>query len=145
MFQDKFNYQCYLEVLMVDSMYKLNDLRVPLYIMLIMDSNGLVYLWKPKKQLSKMVQSFKANNYCWSQTGVVITDKDFIEWNVFNEEFPYIAMHICLFHALRSMRKEITCEKLKMRPEEWDCALELLLQALLVPNQKKNMTSTTKL
>ena len=54
-------------------------------------------------------------------------------------------MHICLFHALRSMRKEITCEKLKLRPEEWDCALELLLQALLVPNQKKNMTSTTKL
>ena len=36
----KFNYQCYPEVLMVDSTYKLNDLRMPLYIMLIVDGNG---------------------------------------------------------------------------------------------------------
>ena len=131
----KFNYQCYPEVLMVDSTYKLNDLRMPLYLMLIVDGNGqseVVSLCltslETKEAISKMVQSFKANNPCWSQTGVVITDKDFVEQSIFNEEFPHVAMHICLFHALRSMQREVTCEKLGMRP-----------------HQKKNMTSTTKL
>ena len=36
----KFNFQFYPEVLMVDSTYKLNNLRMPLYVMLIVDGNG---------------------------------------------------------------------------------------------------------
>ena len=36
----KFNFQSYPEVLMVDSTYKLNDLRMPLYLMMIVDGNG---------------------------------------------------------------------------------------------------------
>ena len=56
----------------------------------------------------------------------MITDKDFVEQSAFNEEFPHVAMHICLFHALRSMRREVTCEKLGLRPGERDHALELL-------------------
>ena len=129
----KFNYQCYPEVLMADSTYKLNDLRMPLYLMLIVDGNGqskVVSLCltslETKEAISKMVQSFKANNPCWSQTGVVITDKDFVEQSGFNEEFPHVAMDICLFHALRSMRREVTCQKLGTRPGERDHALELL-------------------
>ena len=52
----KFNYQCYPEVLMVDSTYKLNDLRMPLYLMLIVDGNGqseVVSLWRLKKQYQR--------------------------------------------------------------------------------------------
>ena len=62
----KFNYQCYPEVLMVDSTYKLNDLRMPLYIMLIVDGNGqsevvsqCLTSLETKEAISKMVQSFK--------------------------------------------------------------------------------------
>ena len=36
----KFNFQSYPEVLMIDPTYKLNDLRMPLYILLIVDGNG---------------------------------------------------------------------------------------------------------
>ena len=129
----KFNFQSYPEVLMVDSTYKLNDLRMPLYIMLIVDGNGqsevasmCLTSLETKEAITKMVQSFKSNNPCWPRTGVVITDKDFVERCVFKEEFPNAALHICLFHALRSMRREISCEKLGIRPGERDHALELL-------------------
>ena len=43
LFQDgimKTNFAAYPEVLMVDATYKLNELRMPLYLMLIVDSNG---------------------------------------------------------------------------------------------------------
>ena len=56
----------------------------------------------------------------------MITDKDFVERSVLKEEFPNAALHICLFNALRSMRREISCEKLGIRPGERDHALELL-------------------
>ena len=129
----KFSFQHYPEVLMVDSTYKLNDLRMPLYILLIVDGNGqseVVALCltslETKEAITKMVQSFKDNNPCWSETSVVITDKDFVERSVFSEELPNAVMHICLFHALRSMRREVSCEKLGIRPGERDHALELL-------------------
>ena len=148
----KFNFQSYPEVLVVDSTYKLNDLRMPLYIMLIVDGNGqsevvsmCLTTLETKEAIAKMVQSFKSNNPCWPQTGVVITDKDFVERSVFKEEFPNAVLHICLFHALRSMRREISCEKLGIRPGEHDHALELLTSLAYMLRQKKNMISTTLL
>ena len=50
-----------------------------------------------KDAITKMVQPFKANNPCWSQTGVVIPDKDFVERSVFNEEFPDVATYVYMF------------------------------------------------
>ena len=90
----KFNIHHYPEVLMVDSTYKLNDLRMPLYILLIVDGNGqseVVALCltslETKEAITKMVQSFKDNNPCWSETSVVITDKDFVERSVLVKSF----------------------------------------------------------
>ena len=37
-------------------------------------------------------------------------------------------MHICLFHALRSFRREVTCDKLGIRPGERDHSLEVITQ-----------------
>ena len=36
----KLNFASYPEVLMIDATYKLNDLRMPLHLMMIVDSNG---------------------------------------------------------------------------------------------------------
>ena len=90
-----------------------------------------------KEVILKMVESFKANNPCWSQTGVVITDKDFVEWNVFNEEFPNGALHICLFHVLISMQREVSCEKLELRPGEQDHALKLLTRLAYATSEEE--------
>ena len=66
-----------------------------------------------------MINAFKSANPSWSKVGVVITDKDFIERAVFNEEFLEASLHICLFHTLRSFRREVTCDKLGIRHAAW--------------------------
>ena len=133
LFQDaimKTTFAAFPELLMVDATYKLNELRMALYLMLIIDSNGqseIVGLFltslETEEAISGMVQAFKANNPAWTST---ITDKDFTERAVFRKEFPSTSLLICLFHTLRSMRREVTCDKLGIRPGERDHALEIL-------------------
>lgn len=131
----KFTFASYPEVLMIDATYKLNELRMPLYLMLVVDSNGqseivAVFLTTLETQqaISQMVQTFKCNNPQWLDTVVVFSDKDFTERAVFEEEFPNASLLICLFHSLRSMRREVTCDKLGLLPGERDQALEILMQ-----------------
>ena len=73
-----------------------------------------------------MVQVFKTHNPKWSQTRVVMSDKDFTECTVFKKEFPSASLLISLFHTLRSLKREVSCEKLGLLPGECDHALELL-------------------
>ena len=73
-----------------------------------------------------MVETFKMNNPNWVSTKVIMTDKDFTERAVFRQEFPDSSLLICLFHTLRSFKREITCEKLGLRPGERDRAQELM-------------------
>lgn len=89
LFQDaimKSIFTAYPEVLMVDATYKLNELRMPLYILLVVDSNGqseiiAAYLTALETEgaIMKMVQSFKSNNSAWLATRVIISDKHFTE------------------------------------------------------------------
>lgn len=55
-----------------------------------------------------------------------MSDKDFTERTVFLTEFPQASLLISLFHTLRSMRREVTCEKLGLHPGDRDNALEIL-------------------
>lgn len=69
MFQDgimKSVFSAYPELLLVDATYKLNDLRMPVYLMMSIDGNGhgeivLVFLTQleTEEALSRMVQAFK--------------------------------------------------------------------------------------
>jgi zinc finger SWIM domain-containing protein 3 len=40
-----------------------------------------------------------------------MADKDFIERDALKAEFPEVSILICLFHVLRTFRREITTEK----------------------------------
>ena len=71
----KYSFQCYPEVLMIDATYKLNELRMPLYLMLAVNSNGcskiislFLTVLETKEAISKMVESFKAEG-----TGLVLS------------------------------------------------------------------------
>ena len=133
MFQDslmKSVFSSYPELLLVDATYKLTDLRMPVYLMMCIDGNGqgeivLVFLTaiETEESITKMVQAFKNVNPQWTETKVVMSDKDFNERAVFRRQFPTAALHICLFHTLRSFRREVTTEKLGIRPGERDHAL----------------------
>lgn len=76
----KLNFASYPEVLMIDATYKLNDLRMPLHLMMIVDSNGqseiiatFLTVFETEEAITKMVRAFKSHNSNWPQTKVVIS------------------------------------------------------------------------
>ena len=109
----------YPELLLIDATYKLNDLNMPLYVLMSVDGNGeseIVSLWltqfEDKETITELVQEFKKHNSSWSLTQCIMSDKDMTERNVLSEQFPQSKLLICLFHTLRTMRREVSTEKL---------------------------------
>lgn len=126
-------FESYPELLLLDATYKLNDLRLPLYVMLAVDGNGesvIVALWivtsEGRETLASMIQFFKQHNAKWIQTSVIMTDKDMTERDVLHAEFPSASLLLCLFHTLRSFGREITTAKMNISPSERMMVLDLL-------------------
>ena len=59
--------------------------------------------------ISYLMDIFKKYNDT-SKTQFVMADKDMTERNVITEKLPNASLLICLFHTLRSLRREITTE-----------------------------------
>ena len=80
-FQDsimKTFFVAYPEVLLVDTTYKLNELRMPVYLLLAIDSNGqseivgvFITLLETADYIRKTVTSCKSHNSNWNLTKVV--------------------------------------------------------------------------
>ena len=121
-FQDKQMieaFQAYPELLCVDATYKLLNLGIPVYLLMCEDSNGqseivgvCLLVSEDIVSMQWMLSSFKKHNLKWSNTKVIMADKDIKERDVFKESFPDAAVLICLFHTLRTFRREITSEKM---------------------------------
>ena len=75
--------------------------------------------------IRQMANIFKKHNPKWSNT-VTLIDKDFIERDAFKAEFPDASILICLFHVLRTFRREITCDKLGITSAERSFVLEII-------------------
>ena len=95
--------------------------------MMCVDGNGnseiiLLFLtwYKTEDAITHMVKTFKKHNPQWLSTKVMISDKNFNEGAIFKKEFPDAALHLCLFHTLRSFKSEITTENMGIRSEEQD-------------------------
>ena len=106
------------ELLFVDATYKLNDLRMPVYIMLVEDGNGKTEIvcirfvnQEDNQTITKMLESFKKLNDNWEKVECIITDKDMTEGQVLGEQHLQADLQICLFHMLKAMRIEITAGK----------------------------------
>ena len=70
--------------------------------------------------IESAVECFNKHNSAWEKTKVVISDKDFTERNVFSKCFPGIILQICLFHTLRTFKREITMDKMGITSGERD-------------------------
>ncbi len=57
-----------------------------------------------------------------------MADKDIGERDVIKEQLPNAVVLICLFHALRSLRREITCEKMGISSGQRSLCLEMVQQ-----------------
>ena len=129
----KSTFAAFPEVILIDATYKLTELRMPVYLMMVVDGNGqseivcaFVTVLETEESMTKMVEVFKSQNPAWVSSRVLISDKDCNERAVFTKEFPGICLRFCLFHVLRSFRREITCDKMGIQAGERDHALEIL-------------------
>jgi len=106
---------------------------MPVYLLLVIDSDEqskivgvFITHLEMADAIQKIVSSFKSHNSKWNLTKAVMSDKDFTERAVFSTEFPQASLLLCLFHTLRSMKREVTCEKLGLHPGEHHNALKIL-------------------
>ena len=81
-----------------------------------------------KVLIEEVVTVFKKHNPHWSSTRVIMSDKDFNEREAFSKCFPMASLVICLYHTLRSFRREITCEKMGITSGERTRCLEIIQQ-----------------
>ena len=75
----KRTFDTYPELLLIDATYKLNDLQMPLYVVMVVDGNGeseIVSLWitqfEDKETITELVQEFKKHNEKWSAVQCII-------------------------------------------------------------------------
>ena len=123
----------YPEFICVDATYKVNDLRMPLYLLIPENGNGqseIVGVWvvanESEETIQAMVDIFKDQNPKWTDVKTVMTYKDFVEREVFSKGFPEAKLRICLFHVLKTFRREITAEKMGVYKLQRDGLLETL-------------------
>ena len=99
-------YEKFPEILLVDATYKLQELRMLIYLLTAIDGDGqseIVALFiladESKPTVTEVVQVFQKHNSCWTNTMVVMSDKDFIERDAFAACFPGAVLLICLHHT----------------------------------------------
>ena len=126
-------FRAYPELLLIDATYKLNDLQMPLYVLMVVDGNGeseIICLWltqcEDKVTLGVLVDEFKKHNENWEFVRCIMSDKDITERDVLTERLPNAKLLICLFHTLRNMRHEISTDKLGISQAERIMCLEVL-------------------
>ncbi len=125
------------EIIMVDATYNLNDLRMPLFLILVIDNHGeseiaatFLVANEYRDTLTKFVTIFKENNVSWEKTNSIMTDKDMCERSVFREQFPNAILLLCRFHVARAFRREVTCEKMGITTVQRELALQILSNML---------------
>ena len=126
-------FQAYPELVCLDATYKLLQLGVPTYLMLCEDSNGqsevvatCLLVTEDADSMTWMFDAFKKHNAEWERVRVVMADKDMRERDVIKQSLPNAAVLICLFHTLRSFRREVTCEKMGISSGQRTLCLELI-------------------
>ena len=112
-------FDAYPELVCLDSTYKLTNLRFPLFIMLVEDGLGLseicgTALLRQEDEVSLrwMCESFKKENPKSLKIRAFMTDKDITERQVLTDLFENASLLICLFHTLRTFRREVSVIKM---------------------------------
>ena len=126
-------FQSFPEVLFVDATYRINNLQMALYVLLVEDGNGeseIVGFWLLREETAEMITSavnqFVSDNPASAQVEVIMADKDFVEREAFATAFPNAMIHICCFHTLRTFRREVTVDKMCITAAQRDKALDFL-------------------
>ena len=99
---------------------------------MVVDGNGeseVIALWLVSSEdeftINFLMDVFKKYNDT-SKMRCVMADKDLTERNIITEKLPNAYLLICLFHTLRSFRREITTEKMGITAAQRVTVLDLI-------------------
>lgn len=105
--------------------HKTNDRRLPLYFICVEDSNGhtqvagfFLCVSEDEDIVHSLFHRFVVHSGSehMLRTSAVMTDKDFTEKKILGEIFLNTNFYICLFHVLRTFKREITPQKMSITP-----------------------------
>ena len=126
-------FEAYPELVCLDATYKLLNLRLPVFLMLCEDSNGQseiialsVIASEDTTSIQWMLDTFKnltLNGLALEWLWQIKTLKNKI---IIRNELPNASILICLFHTLRTFRREITCDKMGITAGQRVTCLELI-------------------
>lgn len=140
------------DLMLFDATYKLNDRRMPLAIMMIVDNNGesqIVGLFILKSEnaqtLSQLFELFKAENPNHSKIDVIMSDKCQAMANAFQEAFPGANHQLCIFHVAQIFQREITTQKRKITADQRDEILKLTRVMIYSKTEGEYMDQYNKL
>src|SRR5262249_35552106 len=76
--------------------------------------------------IGAMVDAFQYFNRAWTQTKVMLGDKDFADRGIYIEKYPNAVLQICLYHVLVTFSREITTTKRKITIQQRETVLQIL-------------------
>jgi zinc finger SWIM domain-containing protein 3 len=121
------------ELLMVDATYKLKDLAMTLYLLMVVDGNGeneivgtFLAADESRETVKQMIQMFKAHNSAHDKVQAIFTDRDLVERQVLHEELSQAPLLVRPLHVLQTFRRDVTCERMSITPPQRDTCLEIL-------------------
>ena len=139
-------FQAFPEVLFVDATYCMNNRQMALYLLVVEDGNGeseVVGVWLLRDETTDTIRSavstFCSDNPRYHNVQCIMADKDFVEREAFAASFPDAKIHVCLFHTLRTFRREVTTDKMSISPAQRDRCLEMLQQLAYASSEENYM------
>uniref|UniRef100_A0A8D8QF81 Zinc finger SWIM domain-containing protein 3 n=1 Tax=Cacopsylla melanoneura TaxID=428564 RepID=A0A8D8QF81_9HEMI len=122
-------------VVLLDATYCLNNLYMPLYILMVVNGNGqgqvagiFLLAHETKINISHMLNIFRNMNPKSQDIKVIFTDKDFTERDALRIVFPNASLLLCFFHTLKTFKTKVTCAKMGLSGEVRKEALHILQQ-----------------
>ena len=65
--------------------------------------------------INEIIGTFQKYNVPWTETKVIMTDKDITERDALAKAFPDATLQLCPFHVLRWYERELTIDSMLIR------------------------------
>lgn len=135
-------FDAYPEVVMFDGTFKLNDRRMPLVILLVIDGNGesqiaglCVVRSENDQTFRNLFDEFKKENPKHTDIKVIMSDKASANASAFKASFPNAKHQLCVFHVLQIFNREVTTRKRDMNQDQVKEAVNILRKMVYADSQ----------
>lgn len=141
-------FDLYPEVVIMDATYKLNDRRMPLFMILVIDGNGesqiaAIFILKSENYaiVSQMLAKFKSLNPNHILIKVILADKHFAGRKAYTESFPQAILQICIFHVIQAWKRELKTGPMEINAAQKKDALSIMERMVYAPTEEQYMAA----